>query len=112
MRVGPIYSRVRDKRRRTFRGDREKHSPTLDTLGGFDEAMSQLLWDWNAPGFGVSVIVNGVPVLTHGYGYRDSEKKLPFDASTLFPIASSTRLFAAKLTYDRPLRDKAPTPRL
>jgi CubicO group peptidase (beta-lactamase class C family) len=54
--------------------------PTLDTPGGFDEAMSQLLREWNAPGIGVSVVVDGVPVLARGYGYRDWENRLPFDS--------------------------------
>jgi CubicO group peptidase (beta-lactamase class C family) len=96
--------------------------PTLDTPDGFDEAMSQLLREWNAPGIGVSVVVDGVPVLARGYGYRDWENRLPFDSQTLFPIASNTKLFVAiaagllveegKLTYDGPLRDKVPTLRL
>lgn len=92
---------------------------TLDTPDGFDEAMSQLLREWNAPGFGVSVVVDGVPVLAKGYGYRDWENRLPFDSQTLFPIASNTKLFVAiaagllveegKLTYDGPLREMVPT---
>lgn len=93
--------------------------PTFDKLDGFDEAMSLLLRDWNAPGIGVSVIVDDAPVLTKGYGYRDFEKRLPFNSGTLFPIASNTKQFVAiaagllveegKLTYDEPLRDKVPS---
>ena len=75
--------------------------------------------DWNVSGLGVSLAAQNQQVFTKGYGYRDYEKQLPFDADTRFPIASNTKLFVAiaagllvaegKLSFDEPLRDCVPT---
>jgi len=88
-------------------------------LAGFDEYMAKTLKDWNAPGVGVGIVVNGKLVFAKGYGYRDYEKKLPFTPETVVPIASNTKLFTAvaagmlvdegKLTWDKPVRDSVPT---
>jgi len=43
----------------------------------------------------VGVAVNGKPVYTHGFGYRDVEKKLPVTADTIFGIGSITKSFTA-----------------
>ncbi|GJH36199.1 serine hydrolase [Paraburkholderia hospita] len=89
-----------------------------ERLEGFDDHVALLLQQWNAPAIGVAVVVDEVPVLTRGYGFRDYDKRLPFDASTRFPIASNTKLFVAlaagmlveegKLTFDTPLCDHLP----
>src|SRR6185295_11122140 len=88
-------------------------------LQGFDAYMEKVLKDWNGPGIGVGIVVNDKLVFARGYGYRDYEKKLPITSSTLFPIASNTKLFTAvaagflveegKLTWDRPIRESIPT---
>ncbi len=90
-----------------------------EKLKGFDEYMEKLLKDWNAPGIGVGIVVGDKLVFAKGYGYRDYEKKLPFTPTTLFPIASNTKLFTAvaagllveegKLTWDKPIRDAVPS---
>jgi CubicO group peptidase (beta-lactamase class C family) len=87
-------------------------------LDGFDAYMAKTLKDWNAPGVGVGVVVNDKLVFAKGYGYRDYEKKLPFTAATMSPIASNTKLFTAiaagmlveegKLTWDKPVRESVP----
>jgi CubicO group peptidase (beta-lactamase class C family) len=88
-------------------------------LQGFDEYMAKTLKDWNAPGVGVGIVVNNELVFAKGYGFRDYEKKLPYTASTMSPIASNTKLFTAvaagmlvqegKLTWDKPVRESVPS---
>lgn len=88
-------------------------------LEGFDAYMAKVLKDWNAPGVGVGIVINDKLVFAKGYGYRDYEKKLPFTAATMSPIASNTKLFTAiaagmlveegKLTWDKPVRESVPT---
>jgi CubicO group peptidase (beta-lactamase class C family) len=88
-------------------------------LGDFDSYMEQTLKEWNTPGIGVGIVVNGKLVFAKGYGYRDYEKKLPFTPTTLFQIASNSKLFTAvsagmlveegKLTWDKPIRESVPT---
>ncbi len=88
-------------------------------LGGFDAYMEQVLKDWNAPGIGVGIVVGDRLIFAKGYGYRDYEKKLPFTPTTLFQIASNSKLFTAvaagmlvedgKLTWDKPIHDSVPT---
>jgi len=87
-------------------------------LEGFDAYMAKILKDWNAPGAGVGIVVNGKLVFAKGYGFRDYEKKLPFSAATMSPIASNTKLFTAvaagmlveegKLSWDKPVRESVP----
>jgi CubicO group peptidase (beta-lactamase class C family) len=88
-------------------------------LNGFDAYMEQLLKDWNAPGIGVGIVMNDKLIFAKGYGYRDYEKKLPFTPTTLFQIASNSKLFTAvaagmlveegKLAWDKPIREFVPT---
>src|SRR5882672_693319 len=97
-------------------------APDVDVarkLAGFDDYMAKVLKDWNGPGIGVGIVVGDKLVFAKGYGYRDYEKKLPFTAGTVCPIASNTKLFTAvaagmlveegKLTWDRPVRESVPT---
>jgi CubicO group peptidase (beta-lactamase class C family) len=88
-------------------------------LQGFDAYMQQVMKDWNAPGIGVGIVVNGKLVFAKGYGYRDYENKLPFTPATLCQIASNSKLFTAvaagmlvdegKLTWDQPIRESVPS---
>src|SRR4051812_13650255 len=97
----------------------DKSAEVAKKLEGFDAFMEKTLKDWNAPGIGVGVVVEDKLVFAKGYGYRDYEKKLPITASTLFPIASNTKLFTAiaagflveegKLTWNRPIRESVPS---
>ncbi len=84
-------------------------------LRGFDAYMTKVIKDWNCPGIGVGIVVGDRLAFVRGYGYRDYEKMLPFTPTTLFQIASNTKLFTAaaagllveegKLTWDEPVRD-------
>jgi CubicO group peptidase (beta-lactamase class C family) len=83
-----------------------------------DAYLGTVLRDWNAPAIGVGIVEGDKLVFGKGYGFRDYEKKLPFTPTTLFQIASNTKLFTAvaagilveegKLTWDKPVRDAAP----
>ena len=88
-------------------------------LQGFNSYMEQVLKDWNTPGIGVGIVVKDKLVFAKGYGYRDYENKLPFTPTTLFQIASNSKLFTAvaagmlveegKLSWDKPVREAVPT---
>lgn len=67
----------------------------LNKLDGFDEYMEKILVDWNVPGVGIGIVNDKELIFAKGYGYRDYGNKLPFTPSTLFPIASNTKLFTA-----------------
>jgi CubicO group peptidase (beta-lactamase class C family) len=97
---------------------RAQETDIAKKLQGFDAYMEQTLKDWNTPGVGVGIVVGDKLVFAKGYGYRDYEKKLPFTAKTLQPIASNSKLFTAvaagmlveegKLTWDKPVRESVP----
>ena len=97
----------------------DESAKVAQKLEGFDAFMEKVLKDWNGPGMGVGIVVNDKLVFAKGYGYRDYEKKLPITSSTLFPIASNTKLFTAvaagflveegKLTWDDPIRTSVPS---
>src|ERR1700754_4383804 len=86
-----------------------KKFPLIDAL--FDSLMKQ----WNIPGLALGIVYKDQLIYGKGYGYRELEKKLPGEASTLFPIASNTKLFTAtaacmlaeegKLNLDRPVKN-------
>ena len=88
-------------------------------LNELDEYMHTLVRDWHVPGIGLSIVSNDAVVLTRGYGYRDVANALPFTSSTLFPIASNTKLFVAiaagllvergVLSFDEPIRNAVPS---
>jgi CubicO group peptidase (beta-lactamase class C family) len=90
----------------------------FNELEEFDLYIKNIMLDWNCPGLAVGVVVNDDLVFSKGYGYRDYEKKLPFTTSTLFPIASNSKLFTAVaagllveeglIEFDEPVRDKVP----
>ena len=96
-------------------------TPDRDTaakLKDFDAWMAQTVKDWNVPGIGVGIVVGDKLVFARGYGYRDFGQKLPFTPTTLYQIASNSKLFTAvaagflveegKLTWDKPVRESAP----
>src|SRR5438094_106568 len=97
---------------------RAQDADVAKKLQGFDAYMEQTLKDWNTPGVGVGIVVGNKLVFVKGYGYRDYEKKLPFTARTLQPIASNSKLFTAvaagmlveegKLTWDKPIKQSVP----
>ena len=87
-------------------------------LGNLDSYIEKTLGNWNTPGVGVGIVVKDSLVFAKGYGYRDYEKKLPVTPTTLFQIASNTKLFTSiavgllvdegKLDWDKPVRQYVP----
>ena len=77
-----------------------------------------LLEQWNIPGLAISIVYKDKLIYSKGYGFRDLEQKLPATESTLFPIASNTKLFTStiasqlavegKLSLDKPVRTYLP----
>ncbi|MFN2458673.1 MAG: serine hydrolase [Chitinophagaceae bacterium] len=66
-------------------------------LDGLDAQLQQILKDWYAPGFAVTVVQKDKIIYSKGFGYRNMEKKLPVTINTLFPIGSVTKAFTASL---------------
>jgi CubicO group peptidase (beta-lactamase class C family) len=84
-----------------------------------DNYIDSLVKDWNIPGLALGIVYKDQLIYSKGYGYRDIENKLPVTATTIFPIASNTKLFTAtaasmlaeegKLSLDKPVRTFMPT---
>ena len=102
-------------------GSGRAHAQKLNVsqkLNGFDKTVEQMLKEWNVPGCGIAIVVKDKVVFAKGYGLRDVEKKLPVTPTTLFPIASNTKLFTAtavgllvedgKLDWDKPVKQYVP----
>ena len=102
-------------------GTNQAYAQKLDVkkkLSGFDKNVAQMLKEWNVPGCGIAIVVKDKVVFAKGYGLRDVEKKLPVTPTTLFPIASNTKLFTAtavgllveegKLDWDKPVKKYVP----
>ena len=89
------------------------------TFPVIDRYIDSFMKDWNIPGLALGIVYNDQLIYSKGYGYRDLEQKLPVQTTTLFPIASNTKLFTAtvaamledegKLSLDKPVRTYMPT---
>ena len=84
-----------------------------------DRYMDSLIKEWNVPGLALGIVYKDQLIYAKGYGYRDLENKLSVQATTIFPIASNTKLFTAtaacmlqdegKLSLDKPVRNYMPS---
>ena len=87
-------------------------------FGTIDSYANSLLQQWNIPGMALSVVYKDKIIYSKGYGYRDLEKQLPATVTTIFPIASNTKLFTStiasqlavegKLSLDKPVKTYLP----
>lgn len=83
-----------------------------------DNYANGLLQQWNIPGLAIAIVHKDKLIYSKGYGYRDLEKKLPVTGTTIFPIASNTKLFTStiasqlavegRLSLDRPVINYLP----
>jgi CubicO group peptidase (beta-lactamase class C family) len=71
-----------------------------------DKYIQQGLRDWDIPGLSIVIVKNGKIALMQGYGVKDIKSKTPVDESTLFMIASNTKLFTGTALALLENRDK------
>jgi CubicO group peptidase (beta-lactamase class C family) len=62
-----------------------------------DNYVNGLLADWNIPGLALVIVHKDQVIYSKGYGFSDLENKIPVSSSTLFPIASNSKLFTSTL---------------
>ena len=83
-----------------------------------DDYIDSLMKEWKVPGLALAIVYKDQLIYGRGYGYRDLEKKLPVETTTLFPIASNTKLITStvatmlqeegKLNLDMPVKKYYP----
>ena len=49
------------------------------------------------PGAAIAIVADGETIFAQGYGYRDLDARIPMTASTVYPIASTTKSFNSTL---------------
>jgi CubicO group peptidase (beta-lactamase class C family) len=84
-----------------------------------DRYIDSLMKAWNIPGLALGIVYKDQLIYGKGYGYRDVQNKLPVTTTTIFPIASNTKLFTTtaaamleqegKLSLDKPVRIYMPS---
>ncbi len=87
-------------------------------MAELQEFIEKTLNLWHVPGTSIAVVKDGDAILSHGFGLRNLEQKMPVTAETIFPIASCTKAFTAmciallveegKLEWDKPVRQYLP----
>ena len=72
------------------------HAQTPSFLtDSLDSYIKRGMVNWKIPGVAIAVVENGKVIITKGYGVREAGKDDPVDKTTLFSIASNTKLFTA-----------------
>jgi CubicO group peptidase (beta-lactamase class C family) len=94
-------------------------NPFEKKLPLIDRYIDSLMKDWNIPGLAIGIVYKDQLIYGKGFGYRDIENKLPVTTTTVFPIASNTKLFTAtavcmlgeegKLNLDKPVKTYMPS---
>ena len=84
-----------------------------------DKYIDSVMQIWNIPGLALCIVYKDQLIYAKGYGYRDLENKLPVEPTTLFPIASNSKLFTAtaavmlaedkKILLDIPVKQYMPS---
>lgn len=81
----------------TLQGAENPAARARRALEGFDEIVEEALEDFELPGLGLAIVVDGEVVLSKGYGVRDLEGEVPVTEDTLFAIGSCTKAFTTML---------------
>lgn len=97
-------------------------SQTTDFTNKFpliDRYIDSVMREWKVPGLALGIVYKDHLIYGKGYGFRNLQKNLPVEITTLFPIASNTKLFTAtgacilvaegKLSLDKPVRNYMPS---
>ncbi len=94
-------------------------NPFLKKFVLIDRYIDSVMRVWNIPGLALGIVYKDQLIYAKGYGYRDLENKLPVEPTTLFPIASNSKLFTAtaavmlaeekKLSLDIPVKQYMPS---
>ena len=53
--------------------------------------------EYNVPGIAIAIVKEGQVVYTETFGYADSEKKIPVNENTIFPVGSSSKPMTATM---------------
>lgn len=82
-------------------------------LEGYDQLVQGMIDAWKVPGLAVAIVKDGEVIHEKGFGFRDTEKKLPVTPDTLFAIGSASKAFTSfvmgtlvdegKLDWDKPV---------
>lgn len=93
-------------------------NPFQKKLPLLDRYIDSFMKVWNIPGMALGIVYKDQLIYAKGYGYRDVKNKLSVETTTLFPIASNTKLFTStaacilaeekKLSLDKPVRTYMP----
>lgn len=51
-----------------------------------DRYIYTLMREWNVPGLAIGIVYKDQLIYGRGYGFRNLDKKLPVEKTTLFPI--------------------------
>ncbi len=96
--------------------------PTERFPDALDRYIQRVLVDGAIPGIGIAVVRNDSVLVAKGYGVRQLGKPDPFDANTVFDVASLSKSFTATavamlvdrgvLSWDDPVRKHLPNLRL
>jgi CubicO group peptidase (beta-lactamase class C family) len=93
-----------------------------EMLGELPHFVDQVRTGWKVPGAAVAVVSGDRPIFVGGFGFRDSEGRLPVSGQTVFAAGSTTKAFTALtavlladeglLDLDAPVRGYLPDFRL
>jgi CubicO group peptidase (beta-lactamase class C family) len=91
--------------------------PNLD-FAQLDEFVGRLLTASRIPGVAIAIVADGETIFSRGYGVQDLDARLPMQAATTYPIASTSKAInatllgmlvdAGQLDWDAPVRRYLP----
>src|SRR5579884_4463716 len=67
----------------------------VPSLAAFDQAMTQVMSQYNVPGGALAITANGKLVLARGYGFANTANNTPMQPDSLFRIASLSKPITA-----------------